>query len=46
MAFTLGKHSVFIDSFQFMSPSLDKLVNNLPNDTLKYTSETKTCLSL
>lgn len=25
MAFMLGKHLVFLDSFQFMSPSLDKL---------------------
>ena len=35
----LGKHLVFIDSFQFMSSSLGKLVSNLPNDTFKYTSE-------
>ena len=39
MAFMLGKHLVFIDSLQFMSSSLDKLVNNLPNDAFKYTSE-------
>ena len=39
MAFMLGKHLVFIDSFQFMSSSLDKLVSNLPNDSFKYTSE-------
>ena len=37
MAFMLGNHLTFIDSFQFMSPSLDKLVNNLPKDDLTYT---------
>ena len=30
---------MFIDSFQFMSYSLDKLVNNLPKDDLIYTSQ-------
>ena len=39
MAFMLGKHLVFIDSLQFMSSSLNKLVSNLPNDAFKYTSE-------
>ena len=39
MAFMLGKHLVFIDSFQLMGTSLDKLVSNLPNDAFKYTSE-------
>ena len=36
MAFMLGKHLVFIDSFQFMNSSLDKLISNLPNDSFKY----------
>ena len=39
MAFMVGNHLNFIDSFQFMSSSLDKLVSNLPNDDLKYTSQ-------
>ena len=30
MAFMLGNHLTFIYSFQFMSSSLDKLVNNIP----------------
>ena len=39
MAFMLGNHLNFIDSFQFMSWRLDKLVSNLPKEDLKYTSE-------
>ena len=39
MAFMLGNHLTFIDSFQFMISSLDKLVSNLPKDDLIYTSK-------
>ena len=39
MAFMLGKHLVFINSLQFMSSSIDKLVSKLPNDAFKYTFE-------
>ena len=39
MAFMLGNHLNFIDSVQFMSSSLDKLVSNLPKEVFKYTSE-------
>ena len=37
MAFMLGNHLTFIDGFQFMSSSMDKLVSNLPKDDLMYT---------
>ena len=39
MAFMLGNHLNFIDGFQFMSSSLDKLISNLPKEAFKYTSE-------
>ena len=39
MAFMLGNHLKFIDSFQFISSSLEKLVSNLPREAFKYTSQ-------
>ena len=39
MTFMLGRHLTFIDSFQFMSSSLEKLVGNIPRESLKYTSQ-------
>ena len=39
MAFMLGKHLNFIDSFQFMNSSLENLVSNLQKESFKYTLE-------
>ena len=39
MAFFLGKHLKFIDSFQFMSKSLESLVSNISLRDMKYTSQ-------
>ena len=39
LSFMLGNHLTFIDSFQFMGSSLEKLNNNLPKESLKYTSK-------
>ena len=39
MAFMLGNHLVFLDSFQFMSSSLDNLVKHLPDEAFKYTKQ-------
>ena len=39
MAFTINKNLVFIDSMQFMKPSLDGLVKNLTDNDFKYLSQ-------
>ena len=39
MAFYLGKHLNFIDSFQFTSSSLARLADNLPTEKVIYTKE-------
>ena len=39
MSFMLGWQLLFIDSFQFMSSSLDSLGGNLPRNAFKYTSQ-------
>ena len=39
MAFMLGKHLVFLDSFQFMATSLERLAANLPADKFNYTCQ-------
>ena len=35
MAFVLGKHSIFLDSFQFKSSSLHRLASSLPDEAFK-----------
>ena len=39
MAFYIGKHLAFIDSFQFMGSSLEKLAGNLSEERFIYTRE-------
>ena len=39
MAFFLNKNLVFIDSMQFMNPSLEKLVKNLLDNDFKYSTK-------
>ena len=39
MAFMLGKHLIFLNSFQFMASSLERLASSLPTDAFKYTSQ-------
>lgn len=38
MAFMLGNYLVFLDSFQFMTRSLERLAVRLTEDAFKYTS--------
>ena len=39
MSFTINNKLSFIDSFQFLSSSLDSLVKNLDKDNFKYLSQ-------
>ena len=39
MSFSINNKLSFIDSFHFLSSSLDSLVKNLPNDDFKYLSQ-------
>lgn len=39
MAFLFRKHLVFLDSFQFMRSSLEKLADNLPENAFKFIAE-------
>ena len=41
MAFMLGKHLFFLDSFQFMASSLERLAANLPEEAYIYVSTPK-----
>ena len=45
ITFRLGRHLTFIDSFQFMSQSLDKLSSNLPEDGFIHTKDGLSTLS-
>ena len=38
MSFSFGRQLIFIDSIQFMSTSLERLVNNLTDEDFKHTS--------
>ena len=38
-AFMPGEYSIILDSFQFMSSSLDRLASSLPDEAFKYTSK-------
>ena len=39
MSFRLGRHLQFIDSFNFMGQSLDRLASNLSEDSFIYSKE-------
>ena len=39
MSFNINNKLIFIDSFQFLSFSLDSLVENLSKDDFKYLSQ-------
>jgi len=43
ISFRIGKHLQFIDTFQFMSQSLDKVSSNLPKDKFIYTDSEADC---
>ena len=36
MSFSISNKLIFIDSFQFLSSSLDSLIQNLTNNNFKY----------
>ena len=39
MSFTINNKLIFIDSFQFLSSSLERLIKNLSKDYCKYLSQ-------
>ena len=43
MSFKINNKLIFIDSFQFLSSSLDSLVRNLGNNDFKYLREECDC---